>query len=89
MLFCQPLHLRKIYPLRLAVDVVRDEFIGLTGKINLVSVGEVAAVREVHGHDRIAGFEQGKIGCHVCLGTTVRLDVSVLGTEKGFRPLNS
>src|SRR4051794_12045645 len=47
-----------------------------------MSVREMAAVREVHPHDRVARLEHREVNRHVCLRAGVRLHVGVLGAEE-------
>ena len=49
-----------------------------------MTVGEMAAVGEVHAEDGVAGLERGHIDGHVGLRAGVRLDVGVIGAEKFF-----
>ena len=45
-------------------------------------MGEVAALVEPHGQDRVAGLEQGLVDGQVGVGAGVGLDVGVLGPEE-------
>ncbi len=65
----------------LAHAVVRDleEF---AREVCLVAVREMAAMREVHRQDPVAGLQHGEIDRHVGLRAGVRLHVDVLGAEK-------
>ena len=51
-------------------------------------MGQVTAVAEIHTHDGIARFQQSQIHRHIGLGTGVRLDVGMLGSEELFGPLD-
>ena len=53
-----------------------------TGHIHRGTMGQMAALCQIHAHDRIAGLEQGKINAQVCLCTRMRLHIGVLGTEQ-------
>ncbi len=44
-------------------------------------MGKMAAVREIHRQDPIAGFDRGKVDRHVGLRPAVRLHVDVLRAE--------
>ena len=69
-------------PLVLLADAVVDDLVELAGEIRRMTVGEVAAVGEVHGQDPVAGIEHGEIDRGVRLGAGVRLHVGVVGAEK-------
>ncbi len=47
-----------------------------------MSVGEMAAVRQIHRENLVAGFQYRKVNGHVCLRTAVRLHVDVFAAEK-------
>ena len=61
---------------------VGDDLVGLAGEVQLMSVREVAAVREVQAQDGVAGLDDGRIGRHVGRRAGVRLHVGVLGAEE-------
>ena len=46
-----------------------------------MTMGEMAAVREIHRQDAIAGFDGGEIDRHVGLRSAMRLHVDMLGAE--------
>ena len=48
----------------------------------------MAAVRQVHRQDRVAGLQQREVDGHVGLRAGVRLDVGVLAAEELLRPLD-
>ena len=55
--------------------------IELAGEIELVPVGQVAAMGEIEAEDGVAGLEHRHVGGGVGLGAGVRLHVGVLGAE--------
>ena len=63
-------------------NAVSDEFVHAAGEIEWVAVCEVAAVREVHAEDGVAGLERGHVNGDVGLRAGVRLHVGVLGAEE-------
>src|SRR5690348_2561800 len=65
-------------------DAIGDEFVGASGKIQWMAVGEVPAVGKIHAEDGIAGLERGHVDADVGLRAGVGLDVGVLGAEKFF-----
>ena len=60
----------------------------LAGEICLVPVGEVSAVREIHGQDPVTGLEDAEIDRHVRLAAAVGLDIHVIRAEKFLRALD-
>jgi len=52
-------------------------------------MGEVTALRQIHGEHEIPQFHRGEINSHVCLSPRVGLDVSVLGSEELLQPVTS
>ena len=53
-----------------------------------MAVGQMAAVREIHGENFVARFNRREIDSHVRLRAAVRLNVRVLGPENLFRPID-
>ncbi len=51
------------------------------------AVGQVAALVEPHGQDRVPGLEERLVHGQVGGGPGMRLDVGVLGSEQGLGPL--
>ena len=45
-------------------------------------MGQVAAVRQAHREDGLAGLEEGTVDRLVSAGSTVRLDIGVIGAEE-------
>ncbi len=70
--------------LGILADAVAGDAVQLAGKIQLVAVGEVAAMRQVEAEDGIAGLNNGHVGGGVGLRAGVRLHVRVLGAEELF-----
>lgn len=88
MLGRQPLHRVVVDPLRLRVHPVRHHIEKTPGKIDLVPVGQVSAVRQAHCQHRVARLQNSKIDRHVCAAAAVGLDIRVLRPEQLFCPLN-
>ena len=63
-------------------DAVGDDLVGLAGKIQMMPVREVAAVRQVQAENRVAGLQHRRVGFHVGLRSGMRLHVGVLGAEE-------
>src|SRR3954451_23569098 len=78
----QPLHLVVVDQLIVLFDVIRDHVEVASRVRQRMTVREMAAVRQVHPHDRVAGLEDGEVNRHVCLRAGVRLHVGVLGAEE-------
>ena len=60
---------------------VGDDVVSLAGKVELVAVSKVSAVRQIHAEDGIAGLEDGGVGGLIGLRAGMRLDVGVFGAE--------
>src|SRR5581483_6840118 len=75
-----------IDPLVLFFHAVRDDRVQLAGKIQWMPMREVAAVRQVHAEDGVAGLEQREVHRHVRLRARMRLHVGMLGAEQCLRP---
>ena len=67
---------------RLRADTIGDKVKIAAGHIHRGTMGQMAALCQIHTHDRIAGLEQGKINAQVCLCTRMRLHIGVLGAEQ-------
>ena len=78
----EALELVVVDPLVVFADAVRDDVVELAGEVQRMAVREVAAVREVHAEDGVAGLEQREVDGHVRLRAGVRLHVGVLGAEQ-------
>ena len=61
---------------------VGNDLVRLAGKIQMMAVGEVAAMRQVQAENGIARLQHGRVGFHVGLRSGVRLHVGMLGAEK-------
>src|SRR6185312_3805178 len=65
-----------------ASHAVGNDFVGLAGKIQVVSMGEVAAVSQVQAEDGVAGLQHRAVSLHVGGGAGVRLHIGVLSGKK-------
>ena len=63
-------------------NAVGNDFVGLAGEVELVAVREVAAVRQVHAQDGVAGLQHGRVCCLIRLRARVRLHIGVFGAEE-------
>ncbi len=81
-LFGQARQLIVIDALVFAANAIRDHFVSLTRKIQMVAVGEVAAMRKIHSQDRVAWIQDTGIRGLIGLRARVRLDVGVLSLEQ-------
>ncbi len=70
------------------LDAVRDDRVQMTREVDLVPVGQMAAVIEAHREHRVAGLERREVDGHVRLRAGVRLDVRMLRPEEALRPLD-
>ena len=61
---------------------VGDHLVRLAGEVELMAVGQMAAVRQVEAHDGVAGREHGGVRGLVGLRAGMRLHVGVLGAEE-------
>ncbi len=85
LLLRKPLHFREVDGFRLAVHAVRDDVVQSAGEVHGRTVGQMAAVGQVHRQDRIAGFENGEVHRHIGLRTRMRLDVYVVAVKEFLR----
>lgn len=69
-------------------DAVLDATEPLAGGGDAPAVGEVAAHRQGHAHDGVAGLGEGEVDGEVGRGAGVGLDVGVLDAEDGLRALD-
>ena len=74
-------HLVVIDPLVFAAHAVGHDLVGLAGKIERMPVRQVAAVRQIHSQDGVAGLDHRRVGGFVGLRSGMRLHVGVLGVE--------
>jgi hypothetical protein len=65
-----------------APDAIRDDLVQLAREVQRMAVRQVAAVREVHPEDRVAGREQREVGGHVGLRARMGLHVGMFGAEQ-------
>ena len=77
----QSRHFLVIDGLRILAHAIRDDFVGLAGKVELVAVRQVAAVRQVQAENRVAGLQHRGVRCLVGLRSRVRLHVNVFRAE--------
>ena len=72
----------------IARDAVVDNSVEPPGEVDLETVREVTAVRELEREDRVARLETREVHRHVGLGAGVRLDIRVLGAEERLRAVD-
>ena len=65
-------------------NLVAGDVVELAGEIELVAVGEMAAIGEIEPKDGVPGLNQRHEGGGVGLGAGVRLHVGVLGAKELF-----
>ena len=61
---------------------VRNDLVSLAGKIQMMPVREVPAVRQIQSENRIARLQHRGVGFHVGLRPGMRLHVGMLGAKK-------
>ena len=66
---------------------VGNHFVGLSGKIQMMAVRQMAAMRKIHAEDRVAGIQHGGVGGLVRLRTGMRLHVGIFGMEQLLRAI--
>ena len=74
--------------LGLGVEAVGDDVEPLAREVDRRAVRQVAAVRQGHAEDRVAGLERREVDRLVGLRAGVRLHVGVLGAEELLRALD-
>ena len=74
--------------LGVGVDAVVDGLEPLAAHVHRRTVGEVAAVAEVHAQDRVAGLQQRQEDGEVGLGAAVGLHIGPGGTKQLLGPLD-
>ena len=74
--------------LGLFVHAVLRDLIKFAGKIRGMAVGEMTAMRQIHGQDFVARFNRGEIDRHVSLRTAVRLHIDMFGAEETLRAID-
>ena len=70
------------------IEPVGHGMVNLAARIDRRAMCQMAAVRERHAEERVAGFEQCRIHREVGLRSGVRLDVRILGVEQFFGALD-
>ena len=78
----QGAHLIEVDGLGLGVHMVGHHVVGAARVVDVETVREMTAVRELHGHHRVAGLEQREERGEIGGGAGMRLHVDVLGAEK-------
>jgi hypothetical protein len=73
---------------RLPADAVPDGPEPLAGDRDAPAVCEVAAVRQLHPHHRVARAQERRVDGEIAGGPRVRLDVGVVYPEQGLGPLD-
>jgi hypothetical protein len=81
-------HLVQVDPAGVGTDAVADGVEPLAGGRDRPAVGEVAAHRQRHAHDGVAGLGEGEIDREVGGRAGVRLDVRVVHSEQGLGALD-
>ena len=71
--FGEALQLIVVDGFRFFCHSIGDDLISLPRKIQMVSMGEMAAVSQVETKDGVARLENRRVGLHVCLRTCVGL----------------
>ena len=64
-LVCERRHAVVVDDLGFGIHAVVDELVELAREADRAAVGQVAALAQLHAHDRVAGFQQGKVHSHV------------------------
>src|SRR6185295_2086266 len=81
-------HLVEVNLLGVPAHAVVDDPVELAREVQVHAVGQVPAMRQVHGQQRVARLQTGEIAAHVGLGAGVRLDVGMLGPEQAADPFD-
>ena len=66
------------------INAVFFKMIELAAEVDRRTMGEMAAMAEVHAQHGIPRFEHSLISGEVCLGTAVRLHIGMFGTKQFF-----
>ena len=88
MLLGQTFELVVIDGLRFLAHPVGNNLVHLAGEIQRVAVGQVAAVRQAHAQQRVAGFQHRQVDSLIGLATGMRLDVGVFSAKELLGPLD-
>src|SRR5665213_2481608 len=78
-------HMIEIDALIFPPHLIADDAIGLAGKVQLVAMRQMTAVRQIEAHDRIAWLDECRVGSLIRLRSGMRLYVNVLGVKELFR----
>ena len=71
-----------VIDLFLVVQAVLDGVVQLAADVHRGAVGQVAAVRQTHAQNGVAGLEHGNVHALIRLRAGMRLDVGIFGTEQ-------
>ena len=82
MLLGQAFELVVIDGLRFLAHAVGNNLVHLAGEIQRVPMGQVAAVRQAHAQQGVAGFQHGQVDGLIGLAAGVGLDVGVLRAKE-------
>ena len=66
---------------------VRNDLVRLAGKIQMMPVRKMPAMREIQPENGIARLQHRGVGLHVGLRSRMRLNVGMLRTEQLLRPV--
>ena len=66
----------------IGIDAVGNKVVVLAGHVHRRTVGQMAALRQVHPHNGIAQIQQGEVNGEVCLCAGVRLNIGVLRAKQ-------
>ena len=69
---------------RLFAHAVLRDSVKLAGKIRGMTVGKMAAVREIHRQNLVTRFQDREIDSHVGLRAAVRLHIYMLGAKQSL-----
>ncbi len=72
----------------LVIDAVLNGIVELAGGGDRSTVGQVTAVRQAHAEDGVTSLQQRQVNRRIGLGTGVRLNVGVIGTEQLLGTVN-
>ena len=75
-----------IIDIALVIDAVRHYIEVKAGKIHRASVGQMAAVVQIHAHNRITRFQHGYKNRHIGLGAGVRLHIGIVTAKQLLSP---
>ena len=78
----EPFRLIVVDLLGLGVQPVLDCLVNPAGDVDARAMGQVAAVRQAHPHDGVAGIDQGEVDGPVGLRAGMRLDIGETGAEE-------